>query len=292
VGSSTANHVYNEAGGVISGGASATFAVDLGAGNDTLHGQVGQVVGVVFGGLGNDTLLGGMGADNFQGGANNDLLHGGGGGADVLDGGDGNDRFDLGAQASGSFTLTDSSGLDTILSTIERNLLSYNTIESLTLQGMANVNGIGNALGNSLVGNGGNNLLAGQGGNDILNGLGGTDNLFGQAGQDVLTGGAGNDMFSYQVAAHSLNVATGDIINDFDDSGDDRINLGAVYGPALGFIGTTAFTAAGQVRINDIAGANLVVELNLDGNTATAEMQILLVNTTVAQVAADDFVLV
>jgi hypothetical protein len=115
--------------------------------------------------------------------------------------------------------------------------------------------------------------------------------LFGQVGQDVLQGGAGNDKFSYQTASHSQTVATGDFINDFDDSGDDRIDLGAVYGPALAYIGTGAFTAIGQVRIFDVAGPDLVVEVNLDGNTATTEMQITLVNTVVGQMGADDFLL-
>jgi len=54
--------------------------------------------------------------------------------------------------------------------------------------------------------------------------------------------------------------------------------------------GTLAFTGAGQVRINDIPGPDLLVEVNLGGSLA-ADMHIRLTNTDVAAMAASDFCL-
>jgi hypothetical protein len=63
-----------------------------------------------------------------------------------------------------------------------------------------------------------------------------------------------------------------------------------VSAATLAFIGTGAFGNVGPVRVNDIAGPDLVIEVNLSGD-ATPEMQIYLVNTTLAMVGADDFLL-
>ena len=59
---------------------------------------------------------------------------------------------------------------------------------------------------------------------------------------------------------------------------------------ALAYRHNLAFTAAGQVRINDIAGADLIVEVNT-GGTLAADMQIRLTGTTLASMAASDFFL-
>ena len=119
----------------------------------------------------------------------------------------------------------------------------------LTLLGAANINGIGNALANTLTGNNGNNVLDGGAGNDRLVGLGGNDVLVGNAGRDISTGGLGNDVFRFASAAHSAPGALADIITDFDDFGDDKIDLSLVYGGVLAYRHNGAFTAAGQVRI-------------------------------------------
>ena len=100
----------------------------------------------------------------------------------------------------------------------------------------------------------------------------------------------GTITFVYQVQADSLAGATCDIIMDFDDVGNDRINLAGVFGPALVYRGAAAFNGVGQVRINDIAGPDLIVEVNLSGNTAP-EMQIYLQGTTLAMMGVDDFLL-
>ena len=279
--------------GLIQGNPAFTFgAVRLHLGDDYFDTRNGTVLGgKVSGGQGRDILLGGPGSEHFAGDENNDKLNGGGG-ADTLDGGDGDDTFVLNGQASGSFTLLDNSGIDTILTTIGRDIRSYAFIENVVLQGGAAATLIGNAADNALLGNGANNMLAGQGGRDTLNGGGGNDDIFGQGGQDILIGGAGNDTFHYQSAADLPSGPLRDQVNDFDDGSDDRINLNLVYGPQLFFLGIGAFTAPGQVRINDTPDNHLIVQVNLDGNTATAELEIVLLNTTIGQIGADDFVLI
>ena len=190
----------------------------------------------------------------------------------------------------GNDLVVETTGLDTIFTTITRSLVGHAAIENLLLQGAGNINGTGNDGLNGIAGNSGNNTLAGQGGNDALEGQGGNDFLFGQAGQDSLVGGAGSDTFGYQIAAHSLAGPTCDYIRDFDDAGDDRIDLRGVFAGALNYMGAAAFSGANQVRIHDIAGPNLVVAVNLDAD-GLPEMQILLLNTTLAQLAIDDFLL-
>jgi hypothetical protein len=77
---------------------------------------------------------------------------------------------------------------------------------------------------------------------------------------------------------------------DFDDKGNDRIDLAGIYGPKLSYIGAAAFTKVGQVRVNDIAGPDVIVEVNLSGSLAS-DFAIRLKGTTAAQVGLDDFVL-
>ena len=73
-------------------------------------------------------------------------------------------------------------------------------------------------------------------------------------------------------------------------SGNDTIDLAAVYGGVLAYRHNGAFTAAGQVRINDIAGADVIVEVNT-GGTLAADMQIRLTGTILASMTSTDFVL-
>lgn len=250
-----------------------------------LNDSIENLVGSAF----NDSLEGADNANRLDGGAGNDTLAGRLG-SDVLIGGAGNDTFVLGAEATGVDIVSDTSGIDRITSTITRSLASYATIEHLTLLELANINCTGNALANTLVGNAGNNTLDGGAGNDGLLGLGGSDTLIGGAGRDALTGGLGNDVFRFASASHSPRGSGADLITDFDDYGDDRIDLRSVYGGTLQYIHNAAITKAGQVRINDIAGADVIVEVNI-GGTLTADMQIRLTGTMLTSMTASDFLL-
>jgi len=50
------------------------------------------------------------------------------------------------------------------------------------------------------------------------------------------------------------------------------------------------FTGAGQVRINDIAGADIIVEVNTGGSLG-ADVSVRLKATTLASMSAGDFLL-
>ena len=156
-----------------SGVASFTYVVSDGSG--TSRAKVNIAVAAKDGSL---NLLGTANNDKLVGKSGNDVLTGLAG-SDNLSGGAGNDTYIL---DDGNDRVTDTSGIDTIRSTISRSLNGYASIEKLVLAGTQNINGTGNKLANDITGNRGVNFLDGLGGNDIL------------------TGGAGRDSFAFTTA--------------------------------------------------------------------------------------------
>lgn len=125
--------------------------------------------------------------------------------------------------------------------------------------------------------------------NNILNGGDGHDTFFGGAGRDVLTGGTGIDRFSFRTASESPANSGRDIINDFQDSSGDKIDFSALSAGVLGYRGGLGFSGANQVRVQ-ASGADVLVSVNLDAD-ATPELQVMLKGTTLASMAATDFIL-
>ncbi len=150
--------------------------IDAGAGNDT-----------IYGGNRNDTIIGGAGDDAMYGGAGNDTY-------EVNDFGD---------------TVVDTGGTDTVRSWISYALGS--DIENLTLISGA-INGIGNALNNTMTGTTQANILDGGAGNDTLIGGAGDDVYIIDSASDVITenAGEGNDTaqssVSYTISANVENI--------------------------------------------------------------------------------------
>jgi hypothetical protein len=153
----------------------------------------------------------GNGAANVLFGNRGANLIDGGGGADAMLGGAGNDVYfvdDIGDQVIENAN----EGSDVIFGSTHF-ALSAN-VETLVLQGSANLQGYGNGAGNMLYGNGGSNLLDGGG------------------SADMLTGNAGNDAFVFHAGE-----ANGDAVLDFS-AGDVLVFYGFGEG-TLARVGTT-----------------------------------------------------
>ena len=90
---------------------------------------------------------------------------------------------------------------------------------------------------------------------------------------DTFTGNGGPDIFQFGAASDiGLNAGARDIVTDFL-SGTDRLdfsaidaNTGVAGNQAFAFIGTAAFSAAGQLRYQ-VVGGNTLVEGNVTGTT-------------------------
>lgn len=167
-------------------------AYSIAAGTNAPNNGVG---GRVEGGAEADILLGFNGLDELLGNGGDDILIGGNA-ADTMVGGAGDDTYIVNNGAD-FVNETGGSGLDTIYSSVGRNLnvaaQVAGDIENVILTGSGNINAVGNGLDNVLTGNSGNNRLSGQGGSDTLDGHAGNDILNGGAGADILNGGEGND---------------------------------------------------------------------------------------------------
>src|SRR5262249_27206551 len=140
-------------------------------------------------------------------------------------------------------------------------------LENLTLTGVANLTGTGNALANIITGNDGNNTLSGLEGNDTIVGGLGNDTLNGGTGNDTMRGGAGNDTYVVD------NV--GDVVIENAGEGTDLVQttlntytLGANV-ENLTFTGAGSFTGTGNALANAITGgAGNDILTGGDGNDA------------------------
>jgi Ca2+-binding RTX toxin-like protein len=288
-GSITGNIIRTGAGNDTINASSGDDSVDGGGGNDDIRlGDGDDIFNGTVGG--NDTVDGGNGNDSLDANSGNDSLFGGGGndtivgrdgddtlfgsvGNDVLIGGDGNDVY----RVDGNDSITDSSGVDTIISTTTYTL-DLN-IENLTLSDgePAALNGFGNGLSNIINGNGLGNTLEGGAGNDTLFGGGGDDTLRGGDGNDAVVGGEGEDRLSSSAGDDVLRGGNGndvyfindlDTIFEFDGGGVDTIVAEISY--TLGDflekleLGIAAQVGRGNALDNTIVGNG--VDNRLEGN--------------------------
>jgi Ca2+-binding RTX toxin-like protein len=290
-GHSQAEQVWNS--GFIRG------AVNLRDGDDLYDGRAGRLLGGVNGGIGADTILGGVDGEWLVGEAGDDVIVGaagddtieGGAGADDLDGGAGIDLLDYFGGAVGvNVNLTSNLGFG---GDAEGDLIVgfeavAGTVMNDTLTGAAGAE--------KLMGRGGNDLLTGLAGGDRLAGGEGNDTLEGGAGADVLSGGAGldRDRFVYSAISESTAATSGrDRITDFQQTLDwiDISAIDAIPGGtdnAFAFIGTAAFTGAGQLRYTVQGGVRTLVEAETTGDNK-ADFAILL--NGVYTLSALDFIL-
>lgn len=288
-------------------------------GGDNITGTSGD--NHLDGHLGNDVLVAGNGADTLLGGLGNDILDAGFG-RDILDGGDGIDTAiytslneDPGVPffqnlETGQAGVVGAVPLDTIRNV--ENLIGTNFKDITTGNGVANhiqafngddeVDGrggndtlVGGGGGDTLKGSDGADLLVGDTGNDLLLGGNGNDTLEGGPGRDVLGGGANADRFVFRAGSifgpdSGVGAGNRDVVFDFQ-KGSDKIDLSPIRAAPTSddftFIGTSGFTAEGQVRFFQSNGVT-VVQLNTAGSSG-ADMEIEL--TGLHNLAAADFVL-
>lgn len=253
----------------LAGDGGANF-LDGRGGDDTLDGRDGD-----------DLLSGGAGTDLLVGGAGDDTLHGGAG-ADQLQGGTGAD--------TASYTNSAAVIIDLALGVISGGDAEGDTFSSIE-------NLIGSGGSDILTGDAGNNVIdGGLGGNDTISGGAGNDTLSAFFGNNTLDGGGGDDFLSF--GTFGTNFATGGTGAD-TFSFVDEISVGVVPG--------FNNDPANLTTITDFESGVDVIEFG-EGSfdvLATAEQRgsdllivygpergVLLLETTVADILASDFVFV
>ncbi|MGO7040454.1 M10 family metallopeptidase C-terminal domain-containing protein [Rhizobium acaciae] len=199
-----------------------------------------NIENLTYTGSANFTGTGNALANTITGGIGNDTLNGGAG-ADTLIGGEGNDTYIV-DHAGDLVTEAANEGTDTVRTTLASYTLGSD-LENLTYIGTVAFAGTGNDLDNTITGGAAVDTLSGGVGNDTLNG---------GAGADSLIGGAGDDIY---IVDHA-----GDVVTEAADAGIDtvRTTLAAHTLAAnvenLTYIGTAAFTGAGNLLDNVIIG--------------------------------------
>jgi Ca2+-binding RTX toxin-like protein len=212
------NGAGNNAGNIITGNSGAN-TLSGGDGNDTLSGGGGS--DNLVGGLGVDLLYGGDGTDVLSGGIGGDLLDGGTG-ADIMSGGVGDDTYYV--DDAGDVALeTGGEGNDVVHASVSWTMTA--NIETLIMDGSANLNVTGNGLGNIITGNAGNNRIEGGDGDDLIKAGLGDDTVLGGVGADQILGGDGADNLDGGDGADRLDGGVGDdslfggLGNDIMDGG-------------------------------------------------------------------------
>jgi Ca2+-binding RTX toxin-like protein len=233
----------------------------------------------------NDILKGGGGSDTLFGDSGSDTLKGGGG-ADTLNGGSGIDTANYFDSVAGVVIslITDTAGGGDAegdeLNSIENvtgsahddHLFGNDGVNVLRgNDGIDNLKGFGGA--DQLFGGDHDDFVSGMDGNDVLHGNNGNDTINGGMNRDVMSGEAGADTFVWEDLAESgLDAATVDVVTDFSFAQGDRIDVEAIDAnttlggnQAFTFIGTAAYSGAGQIRVVD-DGVNTFLAFSTDAD--------------------------
>ena len=136
----------------------------------------------------------------------------------------------------------------------------------------------GGAGNDAIEGDAQDDNIYGGSGNDTINGGEGDDQLVGGYGADVLTGKQGQDVFRYLDTRD-----TGDSITDFNVR-EDKIDFSGIDAN-IATAGNDSFQLVSgmQLQANSVnwfvENGNTVIQIDTDGNTATAEFELTLVGT-------------
>lgn len=171
--------------------------------------------------------------------------------------------------------------------------------DDLLYGGIGNDRLEGGAGHDDLYGGDGNDVLRGGAGLDGLNGGDGNDILIGGGHSDYMRGGAGADRFVFTPDDIRLQDDWGNAILDFSHAAGDRIDFARLIGMSgesghFTFIGTGAFTGAGNEVRYEVVGGVTIVQVDVRnigdwdyGNGAELSIEM---NGT-HQLVASDFVL-
>ena len=239
-------------------------------GGADLQGYGNGLANAIFGNSGNNLIDGGGGANSMSGGAGNDIY--------FVD-----NAGDVVAESAGQ-------GNDAVFASINYGLTA--NVETLVLQGGADLQGFGNGLANSIFGNTGNNLIDGEDGNDIVIGGRGDDVALLGAGDDtfVWNPGDGNDTVEGQAGADTL-IFNGANVNE-------NINISANGGRAtftrdvanvtMDLDGTEtidfhALGGADTITVNDMSGTDVSkvrIDLAAAGGGGDGQVDTIVINAT------------
>jgi VCBS repeat-containing protein len=139
--------------------------------------------------------------------------------------------------------------------------------------------------------------ITGGNGDEILIGSSGNDTLDGNGGRDYLIGNGGNNTFRFDDGDSGNTIATADVIADFKPAG-DIIDLSAIDAVSGGsdqnFSGNGGFTQTASVVAHGVSwfqnGADTVVQIDTNGDTANVEMMIVLTGINASALHASNFV--
>jgi len=160
----------NEAGDFVSESSSWAGTDHVNASIDFLMGT-SHIENLALTGSGNIRGIGNGLANYIIGNSGSNILDGGKN-VDTLEGGNGDDIYYI--RSPGDTAIEQAfGGLDTVKAFRSTALDAH--IERLYIQTTVALNGIGNAIDNTIVGNNANNILVGREGNDTLRGQGGAD---------------------------------------------------------------------------------------------------------------------
>ena len=180
-------------------------------GGADLQGYGNTLANMINGNAGSNLLDGGVGADTMAGGAGGDTY--------FVD-----DAGDVVVENSGE-------GADAVFSSVHYVLTA--NVETLVLQGSADLQGYGNGLNNAIFGNAGSNLLNGFAGADVMYGGAGGDVYFvDDAGDNAVENvGEGNDtVFSSANFTLSANVENLILLGSADLQGFGNGAANVIYG--------------------------------------------------------------
>jgi predicted extracellular nuclease len=269
--------------------------IDGEGGDDTITG--GNMVDLLYGGIGNDKIFGRGGDDSLLGGEGNDEIIGGDGndyilgqnGNDILNGDDGTDSIFGG---EGKDIISGGRDNDSLYGEAGDDIIHAGFGDDFLAGGDGNDQLNGNDGNDFLLGGDGDDLLVGGLGNDVLYGEGGNDRLVMDDGVEVAYGGTGADTFYWNSPSQGADCiadfshAEGDIL-EFDHTAFGvSYNLGLTQGVNF-FVGADVVSTQAVATVFFDTTTNMLW-FDADGTGAASRQGIAVITNGAPGLAAGD----